>query len=71
MELNQNPFSLYDFLGYFIPGAIFIYGAIAIYAHSQPNLYWPLIRQDKFLASYLLFLLRNTLNGLVGIHQNI
>ena len=24
MELKQNPFSLYDFLGYFIPGAVFL-----------------------------------------------
>lgn len=28
MNLKQNPFSLYDFLGYFIPGAIFLYGAL-------------------------------------------
>jgi len=33
VELKQNPFSLYDFLGYFTPGAIFIYGSMAIYAH--------------------------------------
>lgn len=26
METNQNPFSLYDFLGYLIPGAIFLTG---------------------------------------------
>lgn len=26
MEIRQNPFSLYDFLGYFIPGALFIIG---------------------------------------------
>lgn len=25
MNLNQNPFSLYDFLGYFIPGALLLY----------------------------------------------
>lgn len=25
MNFNQNPFSLYDFLGYFIPGALLIY----------------------------------------------
>ena len=35
MELKQNPFSLYDFLGYFTPGAIFIYGTMALYAHSK------------------------------------
>ena len=26
MESKQNPFSFYDFLGYFTPGAIFLYG---------------------------------------------
>lgn len=34
MELKQNPFSFYDFLGYFTPGAIFIYGFMAITSHS-------------------------------------
>lgn len=38
MELKQNPFSLYDFLGYFTPGAIFLYGCMAIFAHTQPNI---------------------------------
>ncbi len=27
MKIDQNPFSLYDFLGYFIPGAILLYFA--------------------------------------------
>ena len=27
MDLKQNPFSLYDFLGYLIPGALFLYTA--------------------------------------------
>lgn len=30
MDNNQSPFSLYDFLGYFLPGAVFLYGAVAI-----------------------------------------
>lgn len=30
MESKQNPFSLYDFLGYFTPGAVFLYVSIAI-----------------------------------------
>ncbi|MFZ2538987.1 MAG: hypothetical protein WAX04_08800 [Oscillospiraceae bacterium] len=34
MELKQNPFSLYDFLGYFTPGAIFIYSFMALLAHA-------------------------------------
>jgi hypothetical protein len=35
MDVKQNPFSLYDFLGYFTPGAIFIYGYI--YAFNYKN----------------------------------
>lgn len=34
MEMKQNPFSFYDFLGYLTPGAIFLYGAMAAYRHS-------------------------------------
>ncbi len=34
MELKQNPFSFYDFLGYFTPGAIFLYCCFAISVHS-------------------------------------
>lgn len=28
MEIKQNPFSVYDFLGYFVPGAIFFFGIV-------------------------------------------
>ena len=30
MELKQNPFSVYDFLGYFVPGALFLFAAFAM-----------------------------------------
>lgn len=30
MDAKQNPFSLYDFLGYFTPGAVFLYGFVAV-----------------------------------------
>ncbi|MCF8186553.1 MAG: hypothetical protein K9J28_07040 [Sulfuritalea sp.] len=33
MESKQNPFSFYDFLGYFTPGAIFLYSFILITPH--------------------------------------
>lgn len=33
MELKQNPFSLYDFLGYFTPGAIFLYCVLLALGH--------------------------------------
>ena len=37
MEINQNPFSLYDFLGYLIPGIFCLLGGIYIYS---PDLLW-------------------------------
>lgn len=40
MNIKQNPFSLYDFLGYFTPGAIFLYTLIAIRAHIDPEKYF-------------------------------
>lgn len=33
MDIKQNPFSFYDFLGYLIPGAIFLYGILLIVGH--------------------------------------
>jgi hypothetical protein len=33
MDIKQNPFSFYDFLGYFTPGALALYGVLASYAH--------------------------------------
>jgi hypothetical protein len=30
MEIKQNPFSLYDFLGYFVPGALFFLGTNSV-----------------------------------------
>ena len=35
MELKQNPFSLYDFLGYLTPGAIFLYCALLALGHLE------------------------------------
>ena len=34
MEVKQNPFSFYDFLGYFVPGSLFVYLLISIASHS-------------------------------------
>lgn len=35
MEVKQNPFSFYDFLGYFIPGSIVIYLFILVHHHAS------------------------------------
>lgn len=40
METKQNPFSFYDFLGYFTPGAVFLYGALLVRAHTQSESEW-------------------------------
>ncbi len=37
MELKQNPFSLYDFLGYFLPGGAFLYGCFGLAAAVKPG----------------------------------
>ena len=36
VNIKQNPFSLYDFLGYLTPGAIFFYGLLYVFNHSGP-----------------------------------
>ena len=38
MPAKQNPFSLFDFLGYFIPGAFFLYALLFLFAYIQPTL---------------------------------
>jgi hypothetical protein len=35
MDLKQNPFSFYDFLGYFTPGAIFLYIILIVCGHAM------------------------------------
>ena len=35
MEPKQNPFSVYDFLGYFVPGALFFYSLGIVARHSE------------------------------------
>ena len=37
METKPNPFSIYDFLGYLIPGAIFSYGLLLVIKHTYSN----------------------------------
>lgn len=37
MDTKQNPFSFYDFLGYLIPGAIFLYGILLTLGHFDAN----------------------------------
>jgi|YelNatPaOPRAMG01_1025707.scaffolds.fasta_scaffold118533_2 hypothetical protein len=37
MKIEKNPFSIYDFLGYFIPGAFFVYGLVFILSIINRN----------------------------------
>lgn len=61
MESKQNPFSFYDFLGYFTPGAIFLYAVLLVFPFiqiSQTEL--PLIsdiKQIDKLGFYIPFIL--------------
>lgn len=34
MDIKQNPFSFYDFLGYFVPGSLFVYLLISMFSHA-------------------------------------
>lgn len=49
--INQNPFSLYDFLGYFIPGASFVYLFILIQGILNQNDFSTLQFLDNFEKS--------------------
>lgn len=37
MEVKQNPFSIYDFLGYLTPGAVLLYGVLFMMGHMHTN----------------------------------
>ena len=37
MKIDQNPFSLYDFLGYLIPGLLFVYSFYFIITFNFEN----------------------------------
>lgn len=76
IESKQNPFSIYDFLGYLIPGAIFLYGILFIFGHSQTELVFPnylkeflsLDKPDKYIPFILLaYVLGHFLNLLSSI----
>lgn len=47
--IKQNPFSLYDFLGYFIPGALLIYSFIALDYINEAN--FPVMENITYDAS--------------------
>jgi len=67
MNAKQNPFSLYDFLGYFTPGALLIYGCLIIdeYLFCNTSL---ILNSDVYIFSdkieiYLLFILSSYVLG--------
>jgi hypothetical protein len=59
MEIKQNPFSLYDFLGYFVPGALFFMGLTTIPLLSNPstNLANDILNSLDQVSFYLTFIL--------------
>ena len=63
----QNPFSLYDFLGYFIPGALGIYFLIFIYFHVDNGAFDKALFKQVFSVfnthTYLPFVLVSYISG--------
>lgn len=57
MNSKQNPFSVYDFLGYFTPGALFVYGVLSIYAHMVPTVKMTNILSFEQAEIYIPFIL--------------
>lgn len=67
MELKQNPFSLYDFLGYFTPGAICLYCILLALGHLETKGF-SLIYVNTYLSFekaeiYIPFILAAYLSG--------
>jgi hypothetical protein len=46
--MKQNPFSLYDFLGYFVPGAAFLYGTLASCSAVRADVSFPTLASTLF-----------------------
>jgi hypothetical protein len=65
MKLTQNPFSLYDFLGYFIPGSFVLYLLLLIQVNGDSHSFLGLIKKVKFDSpeSYLPFTISSYILG--------
>lgn len=65
MKFTQNPFSLYDFLGYFIPGCFFIYSILLINRGYDFTNYSELIDELTFhgFDSYFPFIIFSYVSG--------
>lgn len=67
METKPNPFSIYDFLGYLIPGSVFLYGLLIVIKHiSASDLSLDYIATKLSFKSeeiYLLFVLLSYISG--------
>ena len=63
MDPKQNPFSIYDFLGYFIPGACLLY--IIIYMNLDNSLLDLLLKENYNLSNlnYLPFIITSYISG--------
>lgn len=61
MEAKQNPFSVYDFLGYLIPGAFFLYGSFIFFkilssGRIDPSILSSLIfEKNEYYVPFVLF----------------
>lgn len=64
MEIKQNPFSLYDFFGYLIPGITFIYGIIfTTYSNYDLHIFYSLITRDENIFISIPFIVISYIAG--------
>jgi len=65
--MKQNPFSLYDFLGYFIPGAVFLLGIVVLRRlGQQPGSWTALLAPISLLGKVELFVPLAVLAYVIG-----
>ncbi|RVU24150.1 hypothetical protein EOJ36_09495 [Sandaracinomonas limnophila] len=63
MEIKQNPFSLYDFLGYLIPGITLNYGVIFTYSDNNLETFYKLITKYENISLTVPFIIISYIFG--------
>jgi hypothetical protein len=63
MEIKQNPFSLYDFLGYLIPGMTFIYGLLFVSSNYDIKIFFSEISYYESLTASIPFIILSYIAG--------
>ena len=63
MEIKQNPFSIYDFLGYLIPGTTLIYGLIFVSSNYDVKTFYDEISCYESLTASVPFIILSYITG--------